>query len=142
MPATVLNIKQKQGRIQGRSAITPAMRSTWCAARRWPRALQPWPDKPVLHDDNGATLKAITVLAMLNWLGVKPSYSGPRVGDDNAYAESLFRTARYRPEFPAMGSPTWRRRVMRCAPRPAAEPGTLVWKHKELDAHRRCDTQL
>jgi len=43
------------------------------------------------------------VLAMLYWLGVKPSYSRPRVSDDNAYAESLFRTAKYRPEFPAKG---------------------------------------
>ena len=59
--------------------------------------------KPVLHGDNGSTLKATTVLAMLNWLGVKPSYSRPRVSDDNAYAESLFRTAKYRPEFPARG---------------------------------------
>ncbi len=50
--------------------------------------------KPVLHGDNGATLKATTVLAMLHWLGVKPSYSRPRVSDDNAYAESLFRTAK------------------------------------------------
>ncbi len=61
------------------------------------------PNKPVLHGDNGATLKATTVLAMLHWLGVKPSYSRPRVSDDNAYAESLFRTAKYRPEFPAKG---------------------------------------
>lgn len=60
-------------------------------------------NKPVLHGDNGATLKATTVLSMLNWLGVKPSYSRPRVSDDNAYAESLFRTAKYRPEFPAKG---------------------------------------
>ena len=59
--------------------------------------------RPVLHGDNGATLKATTVLAMLQWLGVKPSYSRPRVSDDNAYAESLFRTAKYRPEFPAEG---------------------------------------
>jgi len=59
--------------------------------------------KPVLHGDNGSTLKATTVLAMLNWLGVKPSYSRPRVSDDNAYAESLFRTAKYRPEFPTQG---------------------------------------
>ncbi len=57
----------------------------------------------MLHGDNGATLKATTVLAMLYWLGVKPSYSRPRVSDDNAYAESLFRTAKYRPEFPAKG---------------------------------------
>jgi hypothetical protein len=59
--------------------------------------------KPVLHGDNGSTLKATTVLAMLHWLGVQPSYSRPRVSDDNAYAESLFRTAKYRPEFPAKG---------------------------------------
>ena len=59
--------------------------------------------KPVLHGDNGSTLKATTVLAMLYWLGVKPSYSRPRVSDDNAFAESLFRTAKYHPEFPAKG---------------------------------------
>jgi transposase InsO family protein len=62
--------------------------------------------KPVLHGDNGSTLKATTVLAMLNWLGIKPSYSRPRVSDDNAYAESLFRTAKYRPEFPTKGFAT------------------------------------
>ena len=33
------------------------------------------PVRPVLHGDNGATLKATTVLAMLHWLGIKPSYS-------------------------------------------------------------------
>lgn len=59
--------------------------------------------KPVLHGDNGATLKATTVLAMLHWLGVKPSYSRPRVSDDNAFVESLFKTAKYRPQFPSRG---------------------------------------
>ena len=59
--------------------------------------------RPVLHGDNGATLKATTVLAMLYWLGIKPSYSRPRVSDDNAFAEALFRTAKYRPEFPLRG---------------------------------------
>jgi transposase InsO family protein len=63
-------------------------------------------NKPVLHGDNGSTLKATTVLSMLHWLGVKPSYSRPRVSDDNAYAESLFRTAKYRPEFPTKGFAT------------------------------------
>ena len=58
--------------------------------------IAPLPTKPVLHGDNGATLKATRVLAMLYWLGVKPSYSRPRVSDDNAYAESLFRTTKYR----------------------------------------------
>ncbi len=59
--------------------------------------------RPVLHGDNGSTLKATTVLAMLHWLGIKPSYSRPRVSDDNAFVESLFRTAKYRPEFPVGG---------------------------------------
>jgi transposase InsO family protein len=61
------------------------------------------PAKPVLHGDNGATLKATSVLAMLNWLGIAPSHSRPRVSNDNPYAEALFRTAKYRPEFPEHG---------------------------------------
>ena len=61
------------------------------------------PERPVLHGDNGSTLKATTVLAMLNWLGIRPSYSRPRVSDDNAFVEALFKTAKYRPEFPAGG---------------------------------------
>lgn len=59
--------------------------------------------KPVLHGDNGATMKATTVLAMLHWLRIKPSYSRPRVSDDNAFVEALFRTAKYRPQFPSNG---------------------------------------
>jgi putative transposase len=58
------------------------------------------PARPVLHGDNGATLKATTVLAMLHWLGIKPFYLRQRVSDDDAFAEALFRTAKYRPEFP------------------------------------------
>jgi hypothetical protein len=61
------------------------------------------PVRPILHGDNGATLKGTTVLAMLHWLGIEPSYSRPRVSDDNPYAEALFRTAKYRPEFPVKG---------------------------------------
>ncbi len=61
------------------------------------------PTRPVLHGDNGATVKATTVLAMLHWLGIQPSHSRPRVSDDNAFAEALFRTAKYRPDFPAHG---------------------------------------
>ncbi len=66
-------------------------------------AVHAMPVKPVLHGDNGATLKGTTVLAMLHWLGIEPSYSRPRVSDDNPYAEALFRTAKYRPEFPVKG---------------------------------------
>jgi putative transposase len=59
--------------------------------------------RPVLHGDNGASLKGTTALAMLQWLGIAPSHSRPRVSDDNAFVEALFRTAKYRPEFPSGG---------------------------------------
>jgi transposase InsO family protein len=59
--------------------------------------------RPVLHGDNGPSVKGTTVLAMLHWLGIAPSHSRPRVSDDNAFAEALFRTAKYRPDFPAAG---------------------------------------
>jgi putative transposase len=59
--------------------------------------------RPVLHGDNGPSVKATTVLAMLHWLGIQPSHSRPRVSDDNPFAEALFRTAKYRPEFPCAG---------------------------------------
>ena len=61
------------------------------------------PAKPVLHGDNGATLKATTVLAMLAWLGIRPSCSRPRVSDDHPFVEALFRTAKYHPAFPPQG---------------------------------------
>ena len=58
--------------------------------------------KPVLHGDNGSTLKATTVLAMLQWLGIKPCTRGPASAMTTP-TPSLFRTAKYRPEFPAKG---------------------------------------
>jgi transposase InsO family protein len=64
------------------------------------------PEKPVLHGDNGSTMKATTVLAMIHWLGLKASHSRPRVSDDNAFVEALFRTAKYRPQYPAKGFAT------------------------------------
>ena len=38
--------------------------------------------RPVLHGDNGPSVKGTTVLAMLHWLGIAPSHSRPRVSDD------------------------------------------------------------
>ena len=40
---------------------------------------------------------------MLHWLGIKPSYSRPRVSDDNPFVEALFRTVKYQPAFPLKG---------------------------------------
>ena len=57
-------------------------------------------DDLVLHSDNGAPMKAATLLAFLQSIGVVPSFSRPSVSNDNPFSESLFRTAKYRPEFP------------------------------------------
>ena len=54
----------------------------------------------VLHSDNGGPMKGATMLATLQWLGITPSFSRPGVSDDNPYSESLFRTVKYRPEYP------------------------------------------
>ena len=54
----------------------------------------------VLHSDNGSPMKGATLLATLQALGVTPSFSRPRVSNDNPYSESLFRTVKYRPWYP------------------------------------------
>lgn len=54
----------------------------------------------VLHADNGGPMKGATLLATLQNLGIVPSFSRPRVSDDNPYSEALFRTVKYRPEYP------------------------------------------
>ncbi len=54
----------------------------------------------VLHADNGGPMKGATLKATMENLGVIASYSRPRVSDDNPYSEALFRTAKYRPEYP------------------------------------------
>ena len=59
------------------------------------------PDGLVLHSDNGSPMKASTMLSTLQRLGVIPSFSRPGVSDDNPFSESLFRTMKYRPEYPS-----------------------------------------
>lgn len=54
----------------------------------------------VLHSDNGSAMKGATMLATLEKLGIMPSFSRPRVSNDNPFAESLFRTCKYRPNYP------------------------------------------
>ena len=55
----------------------------------------------VLHSDNGSAMKGATMLATMEKLGIMPSFSRPRVSNDNAYAEALFRTCKYRPDYPS-----------------------------------------
>jgi putative transposase len=57
-------------------------------------------DQLVLHSDNGGAMKGATMLATLQRLGIVPSFSRPRVSDDNPYSEALFKTLKYCPEYP------------------------------------------
>ena len=68
-----------------------------CAAERIER------DGLVLHADNGGPMKGATMLATLEKLGIVASFSRPQVSNDNPYSEALFRTVKYRPEFPRGG---------------------------------------
>ena len=57
----------------------------------------------ILHSDNGSPMRAATFLATLEKLGVTSSFSRPRVSNDNPYSESLFKTMKYRPQYPYKG---------------------------------------
>ena len=54
----------------------------------------------VLHSDNGGAMKGSVMRAKMVDLGVEASFSRPRVSNDNAFAEALFRTAKYCPLWP------------------------------------------
>jgi transposase InsO family protein len=45
-------------------------------------------------------MRAATLEARLEELGVLRLFSRPRVSNDNPYSESLFRTVKYRPDYP------------------------------------------
>ena len=58
------------------------------------------PGRLVIHSDNGSPMRGATLLVTLQALGIAWSFSRPSVKDDNPYSESLFRTAKYRPDYP------------------------------------------
>jgi transposase InsO family protein len=55
----------------------------------------------ILHADNGNAMRAATLESRLEELGVLRSFSRPRVSNDNPYSESLFRTVKFRPDYPS-----------------------------------------
>lgn len=54
----------------------------------------------ILHSDNGSPMKGAVMLSTLQKLGVAPSFSRPSVSNDNPYSEALFKTFKYRPDYP------------------------------------------
>jgi len=57
----------------------------------------------VLHADNGSPMKGATMKVTMEKLGITASYSRPRVSNDNPFSEALFRTCKYRPDWPTKG---------------------------------------
>jgi putative transposase len=59
------------------------------------------PSNLVVHADRGSSMTSKPVAFMLADLGVTKSHSRPHVSNDNPHIESLFKTVKYQPEFPA-----------------------------------------
>ena len=65
-----------------------------------------WQEPLVLHADNGAPMKSQVLQVKLDELKITASHSRPRVSNDNAHVESLFRTLKYVPAWPEKGFST------------------------------------
>ena len=53
-----------------------------------------------VHSDNGNPMKGVTLVAVYYQLGIVPSFSRPRVSDDNPFIESFFKTLKYKCGYP------------------------------------------
>lgn len=65
-----------------------------------------WQEPLVLHADNGAPMKSQVLQVKLAELKITASHSRPRVSNDNAHVESLFRTLKYVLAWPDKGFAT------------------------------------
>lgn len=59
------------------------------------------PTKLTIHADRGSSMTSKPVAFLLADLGTTKSHSRPHVSNDNPHIESLFKTVKYQPEFPA-----------------------------------------
>ena len=55
----------------------------------------------IFHADNSNAMRGATLESRLEEMGVLRSFSRQRVSNDNPYSESLFRTVKYRPDYPS-----------------------------------------
>lgn len=58
------------------------------------------PGRLIIHQDRGAPMTAYSFRDLLREFGVDPSYSRPRVSNDNPFIESHFKTLKYSPTYP------------------------------------------
>ena len=57
----------------------------------------------ILHSDNGSPMKGSDLLELCYSLGIVNTYSRPRVSNDNAHIEAIFKTVKYCPTYPYGG---------------------------------------
>lgn len=55
----------------------------------------------IVHSDGGPAMTSKTLTGLFADLGIEVSRNRPRVSNDNPYSESLFKTAKYTPTYPA-----------------------------------------
>jgi len=53
-----------------------------------------------IHSDRGAPMTANGTRQLLDILGIRQSFSRPRVSNDNPFSEAQFRTLKYHPTYP------------------------------------------
>jgi putative transposase len=58
------------------------------------------PGQLICHSDRGVSMVAKSTAQLYADLGITPSFSRPRVSDDNPFSEAAFKTFKYRPEMP------------------------------------------
>ena len=58
------------------------------------------PGQLTMHADRGSPMTAKSTALLYADLGITTSHSRPRVSNDNAFAETAFKTLKYRPEMP------------------------------------------
>src|SRR5215211_2438603 len=85
-------VHEREGAEHAADLVRKAVRAEGCLTRPL-----------VLHADNGSPMKGATMKATLERLGVIASHSRPRVSDDNPFSDALFRTCKYRPDWPTSG---------------------------------------
>ena len=57
-------------------------------------------DQLTLHADRGPSMTSQTVAQLLARLSITKSHSRPYTSNDNPFSEAMFKTLKYRPEFP------------------------------------------
>jgi transposase InsO family protein len=57
-------------------------------------------DQLTVHADRGSSMRSLTLAETYALLAIEPSFSRPRVSNDNAFSEAQFKTLKYMPSFP------------------------------------------